>query len=251
MKLNAIIITLFATLCSCTQKSEWKQEFSFNGDSEWSESWFLEGERASITCDSDGMLFSAGPTVGDHADHAVLWTKQEFSGDVRVEYDYSRVDSLEDSPTVNILYLQATGLGTENNPEDIYLSRDKRTVPFMKSYFLNMDLVHISYAASGEPRSNYVSARRYPTKIQKEFQKSTQVYPIYEDIFLFKPGEEYHIVAEKIGNRLTFTAEREGKIDRFEWSLDKFSPVDYGRVGIRHMYGRVSRYQNIKIFTRR
>lgn len=251
MKLNAIIIILLTALCSCSQESRWNQEFSFNGESEWNQSWFLEGDRGSVICDNHGMLFSAGPTVRDHADHAVLWTKQEFTGDIRIEYDYTRVDSLEGSPTVNILYLQATGLGTEDSPKDISLSKDKRTVPFMKSYFLNMDLVHISYAASGEPRSHYVSARRYPTKTQKEFQKSTQVYPIYEDIYLFKPGEKCHIVAEKIGNKLTFTAERDGKIDKFEWSLDKFAPVNYGRVGLRHMFGRVSRYQNIKIFTRR
>ena len=107
------------------------------------------------------MVFSAGPVPREQASHAVLWTKQSFQGDIRVEYDYMRLEHMSEAPSVNILYIQATGLGTESSPTDIFLSTKQREVPWMKSYFLNMNALHISYATTGPKRANYVAARRY------------------------------------------------------------------------------------------
>ena len=76
----------------------------------------------------------------------------------------------------------------------------------------------------------------------------TMIQPIYEGIHLFEPGETYHITATKEGDRLTFTAERDGKTHRFEWDTSAFPPVTEGRVGLRHMWARSSRYENIKVF---
>jgi len=76
----------------------------------------------------------------------------------------------------------------------------------------------------------------------------TMIQPIYEDIHLFKPGETYHVTATKEGSRLTFTAERDGKTNTFEWDTSAFPPVIEGRIGFRHMWARSSRYQNIRVF---
>ena len=184
----------------------------------------------------------------EQASHAVLWTKRSFEGDIKIEYDYTRLDSMMESPSVNILYIQATGLGTKVSPTDIYQSTDLREVPWMKSYFLNMNALHISYATTGPKRANYVAARRYPAKDRDSFMHSTMIQPLYENIHLFKPGETYHITALKEGDRLSFTAEREGKTKTFEWDTSSFTPVTKGRIGFRQMWARSSRYQNIRVF---
>ena len=200
--------------------------FSDPGVGDWQEHWFLEGLKATVEYDGEGIVFSSGPVPMEQASHAVLWTKQSFKGDIRIEYDYTRLDSMTTSTAVNILYIQATGLGTEESPTDIFLSTKQREVPWMKSYFLNMNALHISYASTGPKRANYVAARRYPAKYPESFMQGTMVQPIYENVDLFKPGETHHITVLKEGNRLTFTAERRGK--------DTYVRVGYFRLSTRH-----------------
>ena len=229
----------------------WEVVFSDPGDGDWQDRWFVEGLKASVEYDEDGMVFTSGPVPKEQASHAVLWTKQSFAGDIRIEYDYTRLDSMTEVTSVNILYIQATGLGTDKSPTDIFLSTEQREVPWMKSYFLNMNALHVSYATTGPKRANYVAARRYPAKDQESFMHGTMIQPVYEDIDLFRTGETYHITALKEGSRLTFTAEREGKSHTFEWDTSGYPPVTEGRIGFRHMWARSSRYQNIKVFQER
>ncbi len=226
----------------------WEVVFSDPGDGDWQDRWFVEGQKASVEYDGDGMVFTSGPVPKEQASHAVLWTKQSFAGDIRIEYDYTRLDSMTEVTSVNILYIQATGLGTDQSPTDIFLSTEQREVPWMKSYFLNMNALHVSYATTGPKRANYVAARRYPAKDQENFMQGTMVQPIYENVHLFEPGETYHITALKEGKQLTFTAEREGKTHTFEWDVSDYPPVTEGRIGFRHMWARSSRYQHIKVF---
>jgi hypothetical protein len=227
---------------------EWEIVFSDPGTGDWQQHWFVEGLKATVNYDDGGIVFSSGPVPKEQASHAVLWTKQSFSGDIRIEYDYTRLDSMTGSTAVNILYIQATGLGTQESPTDIFLSTGQREVPWMKSYFLNMNALHISYSTTGPKRAHYVAARRYPARHRESFMQETMIQPVYENIDLFNPGETYHITALKQGNRLTFIAEREGKTHTFEWDTSAFPAVTTGRVGFRHMWARSSRYQNIRVF---
>ena len=55
------------------------------------------------------MTLTAGPEFKNDAHHMVLWTKDTFQGDLKIEYEYSRID--EATNCVNILYIQATGSG--------------------------------------------------------------------------------------------------------------------------------------------
>ncbi len=222
--------------------------FSDPGTGDWQQHWFVEGLKATVEYDKGSLVFTSGPVPMEQASHAVLWTKQVFAGDIRIEYDYTRLDSMTEVASVNILYIHATGLGTEESPTDISLSTKQREVPWMKSYFLNMNALHISYATTGPKRAHYVAARRYPAKDQESFMNGTMIQPVYESVHLFEPGETYHITALKEGNRLTFTAEREGKAHAFEWDVSGFPPVSEGRIGFRHMWARSSRYQNIRVF---
>lgn len=247
-----VLTSLLAMLCCSAIANDsddgWEIVFSDPGAGDWQEYWFVEGLKATVDYDDGSLVFTSGPVPKEQASHAVLWTKKNFTGDVRIEYDYTRLDSMTDTTAVNILYIQATGLGTEASPTDIYLSTKQREVPWMKSYFLNMNALHISYATTGPKRAYYVAARRYPAKEQENFMHGTMIKPVFEDIHLFEPGETYHITALNEGERLTFTAERDGKTHTFEWDTSAYPAVTEGRIGFRHMWARSSRYQNIKVF---
>ena len=223
----------------------WVLVFSDSGSDHWKDHWFLEGLKGSVVNGERGMVFSAGPVPREHASHAVLWTKKSFDGDLKIEYDYTRLDE-SDVTAVNILYIQATGTGAEDSPKDIALSTSDRQEPWMKYYFLKMNALHISYATS----EGYVSARRYPAKTSKEFSKGTQILPVFEGLDLFKPGETWHITAEKRGKMLSFVAERGGRVHRFEWNYGSFGEIESGRVGLRHMWTRSSRYEDFRIYQR-
>ena len=251
MKTRVLAGLLALSCCSAMASAianDWEVVFSDPGAGDWKEHWFLEGLKATVENDEEGMVFSSGPVPKEQASHAVLWTKQSFEGDIRIEYDYTRLDSMTTSTAVNILYIQATGLGTEESPTDIFLSTKQREVPWMKSYFLNMNALHVSYATTGPKRSHYVAARRYPAKDGKSFMSGTMVQPVYENIDLFKAGETYHITALKEGSKLTFKAECQGKTHTFEWDTSTYPAVTEGRIGLRHMWARSSRYENFRIY---
>jgi hypothetical protein len=249
--MRGLIIVLALQSCNASadkHDSSWELVFSDAGVGKWQEHWFVEGLKATVLYDEGGIVFSSGPVPMQQASHAVLWTKQSFEGDVRIEYDYTRLDSMIAYSAVNILYIQATGLGTDQSPTDIFLSTKQREVPSMHAYFLNMNALHISYSTTGPKRANYVAARRYPSEDQEQFMESTLIQPIYENVDLFLPGETYHITASKEGSLLSFTAERDGTVHSFEWDTSGFPAVTAGRIGLRHMWSRSSRYQNIRVF---
>jgi hypothetical protein len=84
-------------------------KFSDPCTEDWEDNWFLDGNIATVENTENGMNFKAGPVNRNDAHHAVLWTKESFSGDVKIEYNYTRTDS--QTVNVNILYIQATGTG--------------------------------------------------------------------------------------------------------------------------------------------
>ena len=101
-------------------------------------------------------------TIDTAQGYAVLWTKKEFTGDVKIEYDFKRDDDFF-GQAVNIIYIQATGDGEKGYDKDITKWSDKRKTAAMSDYFLNMHTYHISYAAYNKKgkSSEYVRARRY------------------------------------------------------------------------------------------
>ena len=72
---------------------EWKEVFSDPCTGEWKERWFLGGEIGTVTNGQEGMTLTAGPEFRNDAHHMVLWTKESFEGDLKIEYDYTRLDS--------------------------------------------------------------------------------------------------------------------------------------------------------------
>ena len=89
--------------------ANWREVFFDSCTDNWQNHWMLDGLQANITHSEKGMDYYSGPTAWKDACHAVLWTKQSFAGDIKIEYEYTRLE--QTIRFVNILYLQATGSG--------------------------------------------------------------------------------------------------------------------------------------------
>lgn len=221
--------------------------FKYKGTRDPWKKWFLDGTRASITTSKKGMLFEAGQEFGNDTCNAVLWTKKDFTGNVLIEFDYTRTDTT--TRNVNILYFHATGKGDNEYPEDIYLWRDKRTVPKMNHYFLNMNAYHISYAAfdaekySGD--NDYIRLRRYDPALKK--LAGSEILPDKFKTGMFKPFTTYHIEVGLLNNGIMMRVTNKTNPDlqlTCQWDAGS-SVLSHGRVGVRHMNTRNALYKNI------
>lgn len=232
-----------------TNSKKWDLLFKDKCSKDWTQNWTLDGLYAIVENSKKGMYFSAGPEERNDAHHAVLWTKESFSGDIKIEFDYTRMDN--ENRWVNILYIQATGDGEGDFEADISKWSMFREVPAMKTYFENMNALHISYAAFGNEGDGtyYVRARRYPKPDDKNFDV-TKIPPSYDQQGYFKSGQTYHITAIKSGTQLFFKMESKDGQQLFSWDLSNVEPITEGRIGLRHMYTRSATYKNFKIYTK-
>jgi hypothetical protein len=242
---------LFAIFCfllvQTVSAAKWELVFEDNCTGNWEQNWTLDGLLAKVENSNKGMHFSAGPEFKNDAHHAVMWTKQSFEGDLKIEYDFTRTDS--ENNCVNILYIQATGKGEEPYVKDISAWKDLREVPSMRTYFENMNALHISYAAfpNNSDTTSYVRARRYPKPEKGSFDE-TKISPSYDNEGYFKTGETYHITVIKTRTQLFFKVEGKEYSRLFSWDLSEVNPITEGRIGLRHMYTRSSIYRNFKIY---
>jgi hypothetical protein len=193
------------------------------------------------------MHFKAGSEYKNDAHHGVLWTKASFSGNIKIEYDYTRTDKA--TKYVNILYIQATGDEEGVYESDISEWSTLREIPAMKTYFENMNALHISYSAFGNTENSfhYVRARRYPKPDNKPF-KVTQIEPSYDRKGYFKTGETYHITAIKTNKDLYFEIKSKSGVELFHWDISNIASIKDGRIGLRHMYTRSAVYKNFRVY---
>lgn len=243
---------LFETISN----SEWKSAFHDPGTSDWEKMWFLDGKKATIQNSDKGLLFSAGPwTTPPDESHSVLWTHQSFEGDLKIEYTFTRNDSKERG--VVILYLLATGIGDQGFDKDISKWNDKRTIPYMKTYYYYMNLFHISYATPAMPRNDnkdYVRARRYPVTPGsdfKQFASATDLKPDYFDTNLFQEGVPHKITVVKTKDHLMMKVQNKTISKIFAWEISSPPSIDEGRIGLRQMAGRSSTYKDFRVYVRK
>ena len=229
------------------QGKNWKKVFSDTGTGVWQEAWFLDGKTASVTNTSEGMHFTAGPEP-DATNHAVLWTKESFSGDIKIEYDYTRTDTDFRPGYTTLLYVQATGIDTLRDEKfwdkDITAWRDRRAEPLMPKYFKYMNLLHISYGANDD----YIRGRKYPMPREEGGFHKMQIEPDYEDVHMFEPNVKYHITIIKMGNEFYFHAQSDSKEGLFPLNYEGFPEVKEGRIGLRHMATRSALYGNFNVY---
>lgn len=221
---------------------------------DWQENWFLDGKEATLRNDADGLFFAGGTIakwhdrVKYHAHHAVLWTKQEFAGDIRISYEVTRND--KDGGGATLLYIQAQGIGTPPYVKDIHEWSNLREVPKMSEYFLYMDLLSISFRED-------LRLRRYPWKDKdgNSYPENGLVEPKL-DYPQMAPGDSSFVVVEKRNPRLTlrmYGPDRDKPEVNHTWDMTKASEgrdprwIQEGRIGIRHMATRQLVYKNFKV----
>lgn len=224
---------------------DWQTTFSDSGTGDWTKQWFLDGEVGRVTTGPDGMQLTAGPEFGNDAHHMVLWTKAEFHGDLKIEYEYTRLD--DETRCVNILYIQATGSGQEPFVADISKWNELRRVPAMRMYFDNMNAYHISYAAfpNDEDTTSYIRARRYMP--HQTGLDGTGMEPDYYPTGFFKPGVPHQITVIKRDHDLFMRIQNDTQLSYFHMRNTILPPVTEGRIGLRHMFTRSARYKNFRI----
>ncbi|MGJ8693568.1 MAG: DUF1961 family protein [Thalassotalea sp.] len=231
----------------------WILKFNEMGETAWQDNWFLDGRVGKVTNMNKGIKVEAGPEAGNDAHHVVLWTKPQFTGDVKLEFDFTKID--DEHKMVNILYIQATGAG-EFDP-DIATWSNRRQVSSMRFYFERMKTLHISYAAYGQKNEDheydYIRARAYPLHPETGF-KGMEIPKSYFNTGLFKKDVVYKMVVEKTENQMTLSVRPKnpphGKAKQFTWSLPERAQMEFGRIGFRQMFTRSSIYNNIKVYTR-
>ena len=135
---------ILITFCGCNNNSSiesefeklenlnWKLSFEDSCTEMWENNWIMDGERSYIKLTKEGMEYYAGAEAHNDTCHTVLWTKQKFSGDIKIEYDYTRIDTSKLG--VNIIYILASGSGKGRYDKDIFKWNDLRRVPEMKEY---------------------------------------------------------------------------------------------------------------------
>lgn len=228
----------------------WKLQFSDDCTANWQANWFKDGLISTVEQDERGMNLIAGPVNRDDAHHTVLWTKQSFKGDIKLEYNFTRTDT--QIVNVNILYIQAQGIGTEGRDKDISLWNDYREVPTMSKYYYNMNALHISYAAfemvNDDPEADYIRIRKYPAQEGKF--ADTEIPPSYDKTGLFLPGKTYKITVIKTKSKLFFNVKGEKENKLFSWDLAENQSPEEGRIGLRHMFTRSARYSDFKVFVK-
>ena len=258
------IITLLATglfLVGCVSQSptspspdeaafkkasdgKWKTLFSDACTGDWTVQWFLDGKVGTITTGPDAMELTAGPELKNEAHHMVLWTKDVFEGDVKIEYDYTRLD--EAINCVNILYIQATGSGEEPYVSDITKWNELRKIPAMKTYFNHMHTYHISYAV-GESSNPYIRARRYMPN--KTGLKGSDLKPDYFPKGMFATVVPHKIAVIKKDRDLFMKFGNAEQTVYCHMTNPDLPIVTEGRIGLRHMFTRSARYKNLTIST--
>jgi len=229
-------------------KAQYKTVFSDSCTGDWTKKWFLDGQVGTVTTGTDGMTLTAGPQFKNDSHHMVLWTKDSFKGDLKIEYEYTRLDS--ETRCVNILYIQATGSGEEPYAEDISKWNELRKVPSMKTYYNHMNTYHISYAAFpnvGDSRNSYIRARRYMPN--RTGLKGTNLKPDYYPKGLFATGVPHKITVIKKDRDIFMRIENPEQVYYCRMTNTNLPIVTQGRIGLRHMFTRSARYKNFRIST--
>ncbi|MBQ38987.1 MAG: hypothetical protein CME04_21590 [Gemmatimonadaceae bacterium] len=228
-------------------QGSWRDVFVDPCTGDWRDRWFLDGDVGTVSTGPDGMELRAGPEHGNDAHHMVLWTHDCFEGDVKMDFEYARLDSA--TSCVNILYIQATGSGDGPYTSDISEWNELRRVPSMATYFDHMNTYHISYAAfpMDADTTSYIRGRRYmPGATGLD---GTDLEPDYFPTGLFDPGVAHKITVIKKGQALDMRVEHPGGVDTFHMANPDSPPITTGRIGLRHMFTRSARYRNFRVST--
>jgi len=220
----------------------------------WQQNWFLDGLKATLEHRDGGLDFLTEYTVNKRVDragfdsqHAVLWTRDSFEGDIRITYTYT---VLPGSSWQKLIYVQAQGVGEGPYVEDIHAWKDDREVAVMSDYFKYMDLIGLSLR-------NEIRCKRYPWMDMDGNDLETEFMPRAENKGLTE-GVPLEVTVEKqkdaILLRILNTETDVFSVDH-RWDLTdedvlkdrdpKF--IEKGRIGLRLMGGHKINFRDFKI----
>lgn len=226
----------------------WELAFNHQNNTDWKENWFLDGQYARVTSTSGYFEINTEDYDNYKRIYAVLWTKPEFKGDLKIEYDFKKVDDFNKG--VNIIYIQARGDGEKGFDQDISLWSDQRKTAAMSDYFLNMHTYHMSYAAFGNDLNveykDYIRGRRY-LPLENRGMKNTVLDGEYKDSGLFYDHEWIHVTILKKDLEFMVKFEHPKKTMICHFKNNTQPVIHEGRIGLRLMPGRISHFKNFKV----
>jgi hypothetical protein len=223
---------------------------------DWQKNWFLDGKKAALEHRDGGLAFITDTSKVDKrvdrgpfdSQHAVLWTRKEFEGDIRITYTFTKLPGCS---WQSLIYVHAQGIGEGPYVKDIYAWRDRREVASMDKYFNYMNLISLSLRSM-------IHCKRYPwSDIVTEKKFETEFKPRAENKGM-PVGKELHCLVEK---RKTSILLRIGDGETGEYLVDHTwdltdekvlkdrdpRHVEKGRIGLRHMGGHKVLYRNFKV----
>lgn len=229
-------------------------------------------KNCTLTNTAAGLIYAAGtymyPDMDNRtleqrkemsANHTLLWTNQEFEGDLIVSFECTRLDT--SSFGLNIVYLQAQGVGRDGYDSDIYAWRDRREVAAMGIYSNYMNLLHISYNVGDFQTPSYIRAHRYPQNDAIGLRWGmTPLEPEYLDEGAkMLPGKKYIVEIEKTDEKLvfrTFDGESKALLNECRWDTTQIPElmepkvIEAGRIGLRQMSSKKNLYANFRVLRR-
>lgn len=226
---------------------------------DWRDNWFLDGEKAELEHNEDGLHFTATTLPGIWAQrkespekrelfdsmHAVLWTQQEFEGEIGVSFEMTRTSG----GFTFLLYLLAQGVGTPPYAEDITEWNELRNIPRMNLYFQKMNLTGVTFR-------DQIRLRRYPWMDAEGNSFDDNLIGEKIDYDQIPVGNTYKVDVELRTETLRIRLEEVGNpenvLDRTFNRIDDLdprrpAPSTRGRIGLRHMTGTSVRYRNFRV----
>lgn len=225
----------------------------------WQEQWFLDGEKADLETSEDGLHFAAATVPGiwqarnESAEkrelfdslHAVLWTKEEFEGEIGISFEMTRTSE----GFTFLLYMLAQGVGWGPYDEDITEWNELRVIPKMNRYFHHMNLTGITFR-------DQIRLRRYPWMDESGERFSDNLIGHKIDYDQIPAGTTYQVDVELREETLRIRLEEIGNPENvLDKTFDRVSDLDprrpepstRGRIGIRHMTGTSVIYKNFEV----
>ena len=209
--------------------------------------WILDGLKGTVHYNHQGMVLNAGPKASNDSNNVVLWCPRPFSGDLKIEYQFTRLDT-STIESVNIIYLHALGSGKDEYVTDIMQWNELREIPAMRVYFNHMNTYHISYAVSLPEDVDYVRARRYLPETGRGLD-GTALFPEYHDTNFFHTGTTYQMTVIFYNSRLFMQVSDHEKSKLFWFDTTTLPSLSEGYIGFRQMWTRSSRYADFRVST--
>jgi hypothetical protein len=230
-------------------QDDWREAFVADHKRDWRAEWFLFGDPSrgiTVSNSAAGLTLRAGDGSDPRRDHAVLWSKRTFTGDVRIEYDVTVLDGYA-SPPPKISYCSALlvhAQGATNYPSDLAAWTAAQANADTSGNFVNTNTrgLQLNYAFVGDVRGNRLRLRVNPGYALAGQSDITT---------LFRQGQTCHVSATKAGALLTVHV-TDGKATFSHTFTDAgLAAHGSGRIGLRNMNRREARYANLRVYERR